>query len=584
MSQLKINPLLLIFYSLNVILFFVFVFTKQYLYFCVAIHLLSWLFLLLYLYRRLKIKKYIVLLKTEWAIAFLLFIAAFIIRTYSIDSVTPGMYGDEVAVGIQSLKLLHNTQLPPFLGDYSHPTPLLYLTALSQQLLGQTITAIRLPYILFGALSVGAFYFLLSMYIPRLYSIFGAVVFATQYIHIVLSRLAYEAIVSLFFQIVAVIAFVYYYKYLKKEYLLLIAIPLALGLYTYLNFRIFTFSLVCLVLFVIYKKVRKEFFYHSAIFFVTLFALTTPLLSYIFIEPTGFFGRTNELFLFNHTNNISNELIANVVRTLILPFFGQSGLNPPFIGDPNPGKNPAGMTFFDPITTVMAIIGIFFLFYNKKSSVFVLGYFYITALFNDIFTLERIPDFHYFGLGHPNTLRVSGIIPIIIFLFTYGIYSVSQMIKEKFRREQIYKVGIIITVGIISCLNIYWYFGQEKINRKNYLYNYKVNNADLMQTISFLNQVQPKKLGITIEMVSKVDYFTLFLNRSTHIAVLDLDTPQKVLDTLAEEFLLVIEVNRKTVDMLNVLIQPEVMSRYGYKAEEIKGIVEQPDFIIFVKE
>ena len=154
--------------------------------------------------------------RKEMLLLILLIITAFIVRIDRVEEFTPGMYADELTVAKAGLQLLAQSELPPYADvNFGHPTPLLYATGLSVQTFGHTITAIRLPYIIFGALSVGAFYILLRLFFPTSIAFLGSLLMVYQYSHVALSRLAYEPIPSLFWQIVTITFLVLYWSIVR---------------------------------------------------------------------------------------------------------------------------------------------------------------------------------------------------------------------------------------------------------------------------------------------------------------------------------------------------------------------------------
>jgi 4-amino-4-deoxy-L-arabinose transferase-like glycosyltransferase len=323
---------------------------------------------------------------TKWKelllIIFLLLIALFV-RLYLVEEISPGMYGDELTVATQSLELVKEQDWPPFLGIYSHPTPLLYMTAASINAFGHTITAIRLPSIIFGVLTVGAFYFLLRLFFPMMIATAGAVLMIFQYTQVILSRLAYEPIPSLFFQIVSAIFLIQYQRTKENRYLIGTALSLGGGLYTYYNFRTFALIVFVLTIFLILRKNWKKQWKDAVLFGTIFFVAGMPFFSYAVIDPAGFWGRITAISIFSRhysSSEFINELWGNIYRTAILPFYGTPITQnaPLFSGDPNPGKNPSGVPMFDPLTVVLALVGFVYLFIKRRP--FFWSYYYCLFL------------------------------------------------------------------------------------------------------------------------------------------------------------------------------------------------------------
>ncbi len=347
------------------------------------------------------------------------------------------------------------------------------------------------------------------MYLPVLFALLGSTLLLFQYSHIVLSRLAYEPAASLFFQVLTAIFLSLYYKTKEKYLLVAIALTLGMGLYTYLSFRAFAITVVFITFVQLWRQTTKNRLQEAALFISVLFMAAMPLYSYAIVDGQGFSGRTSEISLFSRgysSEELFHELSANVYRTTILPFIGIPGSDPPFIGDPNPGKNPSGVTMFDPITTVLVMIGFIFLFKYKRALFYISLFLMLPAFISDIFSTEVIPDFHYYGLGHPNTLRMSGIIIIVLFVAVYGLYVLSKWIGKDRG-----VIAVSCLVGFACLINWFWYFDQAKINRTFYIYNHKVNRADVINMLIYINIRNVKKVSMTTTLAENRDYIEFFI-------------------------------------------------------------------------
>ncbi|MBA3724662.1 MAG: glycosyltransferase family 39 protein [Candidatus Levybacteria bacterium] len=575
------STLITILLAINICVFLSFIFTKHYFPFFIFINILSIIILWGIVWKEYVHRSIVAHKGKEILIVLGLFGVAFLVRLYGIENVTPGMYGDEVTVAVQSLQLLNQKEWLPFIGNYSHPTPLLYMTAASIEVFGHTITAVRLPSILFGALTVGAFYILLRIHLPGKFALLGAILLLFQYSHIVLSRLAYEPAAALFFQVLTVIFLSLYYKTKEKYVLVAIALVVGIGLYTYLSFRAFAIAIVLMTFLVLWKQTTKNRLQQAALFISILFIAAMPLFSYAIIDGQGFGARTSEISLFSRgyaSEELVRELSANVYRTITLPFIGIPGSNPPSIGDPNPGKNPSGVTIFDPITTIFVIIGFVYLFRYKRGLFYIVLLLLLPAIISDIFSTEVIPNLHYYGLGHPNMLRISGIIIVILFVATYGLYAFFTWIgKDKG------VIAVSCLVGFACLINWFWYFGQANITRTFYLYNYKVNKTDVIQMITYVNASSAKKVSMTTTLAENREYIAFFLHPDSNVSQFALNERTNILDIITQSDVTVIEINPSTIAAVNALLTTDALNSGTITMHEIKGVVDQPDIVVFEK-
>lgn len=562
----------LLLFVCNSLLFVIFIATKYYAPMLVMIHLFSLLLLIGYVFVKVKIFQ-LLKMKFKEVLFIMLFVAASIgIGLYQLEVITPGMYGDEVTVGRKSLELLQKPGWPPFDGIYSHPTPLLYLTAASINTFGHTMTAIRLPSILFGALAVGAFFVLLRQFFPVPIAAVGSTLLLFQYTHIILYRLAYEPPASLFFQIITVLCFVLYWKTKKPFYLVAIALGIGAGLYTYLNYRIFA---IVLFLFTSISLIKS---YHGSarwlyllLFSVCVFIAMMPLFSYAIIDPHGFWLRPAEISIFGRgypPDEFIKEVLGNITRTVGFPF----------IGDPNPDKNPSGVTLFDPLTMLLALGGLIALFKRNRNLFWFSLILLIPPILSDIFSTEVIPEFHYYGLGHPNVLRVSGFIWVVIFLATYAFWWIYNKWYKQNKAETC--TAIIAVLVIISIWNLVLYFNQKSIKPQFYIYNYEVNHQEIIDALKAINQQPGKKVAMT-KAIQQFEYVPFFLAHEKKLTILDYVSTKSAEEALAKHDIIAIDVTNETLPVLQSLAQDNDIDKTNYTANIIVNPLNQPKIVLF---
>jgi hypothetical protein len=79
------------------------------------------------------------------------------------------------------------------------------------------------------------------------------------------------------------------------------------------------------------------------------------------------------------------------------------------------------------------------------------------------------------------------------------------------------------------------------------------------------------------------DYLQLFLSPKIKIIPFQFSTTAHLLGIILSSETTSIEVNEKTVSPLNQIIISGQLEKNGYTTHEIKGIVDQPDFLVFEK-
>lgn len=482
-------------------------------------------------------------------IALGLFGLSLIIRLDKIESLTPGMYGDEITVGWQAQKLWQQSEWLPFVGNYSHPTPLLWLTGGSLKLLGQTLTAIRLPSVLFGSLVPVLFFLLLTQSLPIPIAMGGGLMMTFAYPMMVLSRLAYEPPAALCFQILAGI---YWVRLLKKDERALVPLwlTLALGLYTYLNFRVFVAVGGLATMLYLYRQAhnRTRLIFQSLMIF---FIAAMPLLTYALIDTTGFWKRPADISIFSRhysPGEFIKELAANVGRSSL--FF--------LVPDPNPGKNPAKVPLVDGLTSLLAILGAVYVFRRKLPAGKVAVVMMLAAVISDSLSTEVIPEFHYYGLGHPNTLRVSGLVLGVILLAIFGIKVLNDYGRRYLPAKGAWLIGGLL-VAATAYLNYQRYFNQAQISPTNYLYNYRYNEAGLIELIKLVNAT-PKPVYAVPQTLRESDKWRFLVNPKIKVTTQKITTLKELEANFEPGKVIIIPVDQESQTYLKTFLASQAVA------------------------
>ncbi|MCJ7805815.1 glycosyltransferase family 39 protein [Patescibacteria group bacterium] len=435
---------------------------------------------------------------TKWGkrllVSLFLVFLSFAIYLYKVEEITPGAWGDEIVIGQTSEKLVKSPGFSVFVDvNYGHPTPLLYLTGSVTNLFGKSLTSLRLVSIMFGALGVGLSYLLFTLFFDEQVSFLGALAMLTSYPLIIISRFAYEATAAIFFGVLSILFGIQMVKTKKVYWALLFGVALGAGIYTYLGFRTMApliFLVFSLILFK--QEAPRKALVKTLLVMFTVAVISSPILIYAFRNPQQFWARTKSVSIFNYNlspSGILKEFGAGTARTIGMFFV---------TGDPNPRQNPSGTTMFDLLTTCLMLVGVVYLWRKNKVVAYVCLFLAISPLINDIFTVEFFPEFHYYGTGHPNVLRVSGIIPIVYFLVTAGLASIKSFLSTQLDKKKVVWVLILI-VGIALLINLGRYFGQT-VSR----FNYVINGAGEIKIAKYINKSQKHKIVLSPSLYNDI--------------------------------------------------------------------------------
>ncbi|MBU4017247.1 glycosyltransferase family 39 protein [Patescibacteria group bacterium] len=513
-------------FAVNIALFILFSVTQHFPIFALVIHNISILLLTIW---ALYSKNLLPFLKKHIFDIFLacsLFIIAFAIYLYKINVITPGVHLDEITVAKASELVFSSPEYVPFVDvNYGHPTPLLYLTGLSIEWFGRTLAAIRLPSIIFGALTVAAFYILLRLFFNKTVSFFSSLLIMFSYPLIIVSRMAFEITPSLFFQIITMISLYLVWKKNDLRYYTAVGLSLGAGLYTYVGFRTFALVILALSIFIAIKSTKnfRKGLQRIGMLTVVMCIVAIPLFSYSLTHLDQITERSKALSVFNQglsTEEVAKELGGSVFRLTNLFLPTGTWDNRPN-GDPDPRRNPSFTTFFDFATFLIFLIGIPFFFKRNKHFLLILLIISVSPILNDILSLERIPEGHYYGLGHPNTLRIAGIIPIIYFVIAFALNEIKPFLEGM--GKGIYTTAIIFISLFIIIVNWSLYFNQTISG-----YNYKFNGAIVLNIVNLINKSQINEIYVSSD-ITEDGRFEYFINKDKKIHSFKADDFENVL-------------------------------------------------------
>ena len=213
-----------------------------------------------------------------WLLALLLALSA-LFRGFSITSVPPELFGDEIDVGYQAFSLyqtgrdLYNQPFPTYLHSLSEwrMPALMYFTVPTIAAFGTSEVGVRLPQVIFGSLAP-LILFLLVYHTTksRSLSFLSALSLALMPWHIHYSRVAFEVVIMLDAVMLGTLL------YLNRRYTLSF-ILFSIGIYSYSTAILFV-PLILLTLFVFTRRRMP-----SIISLILLPLLLVPLAYHIFV-------------------------------------------------------------------------------------------------------------------------------------------------------------------------------------------------------------------------------------------------------------------------------------------------------------
>jgi 4-amino-4-deoxy-L-arabinose transferase-like glycosyltransferase len=283
-----------------------------------------------------------------------IFALGIFMRIYHVDSIPPGLHGDEAWSGIEAVEILEGRPYTPYSPNvYGQTTLYFYFVAFLFKLLGVTPVAIRLVSVVFGILTIPAFYLLARKACSAEVALCASFLLAVSRWHITLSRIGMMMVLGSFF---AVLTFYYLLRALDSKYTLdfvLSGVFLSFGLNGYMAFRLIPFVFILFLCFLLsrYKEQIVGNVKGLALFFASALVTITPLALYALCNWDIFMGRVGAINIFkDHTFTESMYLWGDNIRATLLMFN--------YEGSVWPHKNLPGEQMLDPIIAIFFVLGL----------------------------------------------------------------------------------------------------------------------------------------------------------------------------------------------------------------------------------
>ena len=228
-----------------------------------------------------------------------LLLLALALRLVALGSIPFTLGGDEASQGLEAMRVLEGEIRNPFsTGWLGVPTLSFFYNGLSLRLLGRTVTGLRLPWALLGAVTVPIAFLLLRRLWGGLLALAAAVLLATYHYHIHYSRLGSNQVADAFF---VALALWFLYRALdqrrQSDWIITGAVG-ALALYFYAGARFTAVVIVAVLLFTFLRSPRRFWPRYGTGILAMLGAFLlvgAPIIQYALRFPDEFNARINQV-------------------------------------------------------------------------------------------------------------------------------------------------------------------------------------------------------------------------------------------------------------------------------------------------
>ncbi len=190
----------------------------------------------------------IIAVKKEILFIFLISLIFFFIFSYKLESIPPGINGDEAAIGLNSILISETLRdenkriIPLFIltldkKEWKQPITI-YSSIIVFKILGKSLFNLRLVSVFIALVSVTLLFLILKQIFANLESLIGLLIFSMSPLLLIQSHLASENIAPLPFICFWILMMFKYFKLNRNIYLLLGSISLGLSIFSYNGMRL----------------------------------------------------------------------------------------------------------------------------------------------------------------------------------------------------------------------------------------------------------------------------------------------------------------------------------------------------------
>jgi 4-amino-4-deoxy-L-arabinose transferase-like glycosyltransferase len=276
-------------------------------------------------------------------------------RLYRLDSVPPGLFGDEAADGLVARAIVHGEHFPLFVEEptlWGSREPLYhYLMAAVFAVGGATPTTLRLTSALLGIATVGVLFAVAQRLFGLRVALFAGLVLAAGRWPVMISRLGLRAVLVPLCALLVVWAFVWLASRGRRRDAVVLGVALGIGFYTYPAFWVVPVALSVPLGAVLWKARPQPWRWLATLAGATALSallVAAPLLGYALVRPQHFFGRAMHTAQERDRQAQGHGLRDDLQRVLFMLHFR---------GDTNPRHNLPGAPVLDPITGIAFLAG-----------------------------------------------------------------------------------------------------------------------------------------------------------------------------------------------------------------------------------
>ncbi len=366
--------------------------------------------------------------------------AGLFLRVWQLDSIPPGLHGDEASTGLRAGDILQFGWIGVF--DLQHglgqPAGAEYWTAGLVWLFDNNIFVIRLAMALLGAATLPLAYVFYRMVAGRTVALIALPLLAFSEWHLFFSRIALPPVSMVLFQVVVAILLFSSLKRRRWWLFLLTGAVLGLGVYTYSSYPYFAISIA---IFMVYwlatnrSQVSRRLLGQLGLAAVVALLLVLPMFRFAMQHSDRYFEYPKDTAIFNDYRYENSGYIGklDVLLDSGRDFVRYTVFDSKFDDTDGSGVGP----MLDPVTAALLGLGILFALRRWRHP----GLFFCLMMV----VLLTLPGILTFSRG--TSRRAIGVLPFLPLLAALPLAALIEWTTDKARARI---VGYAVAVGSLA--------------------------------------------------------------------------------------------------------------------------------------
>lgn len=386
--------------------------------------------------------------KVERVIAIVLFVAlagaALLVRLNLLSEFPDGVWFDEGANGLVSLKMLQDPAYRPLYVDVTQmPAHFNFIIAFLFQIFGVNIGAVRLAPTIFGVAAVAFTFLLFRRWFNTPVAVFAAAMFAVMRYSLTLSRFGVNGQTNAAFM---VISLYFLDRAVRNKKLLdfaLAGLVIGMGLNFYYAFRLYAaivigFGGLCALIWLVMQlarrnaggrsigKTAKSWVMPVAVMFSGIFVALAPVIQFAARNPEQFFIRTATVSIFEKRDepDLAKALTSNITKHVLMWNVK---------GDGNGRHNIPGEPMLDPVMGALAVLGMGYAAARAhRARNFLMVILFVGMLMGGILSVD---------FEAPQAYRSNGTMLPIVYFAALPMALMAQAIGQAAQKENVRRMG-----------------------------------------------------------------------------------------------------------------------------------------------